>query len=420
MSQPPERERDRRSLKDLAKLASATSLTPTPPPSKTGSISPLATTRRSDAGDSGVVDLKMMAELDPGAGDRAKDTKLASTALFDEEPESARGPASSKAQATAPSSGRTAASVPPSSGKALAAPKSSPSAADARSSTTASTARDATPASASARAAPKTDEGKTNVLVWVAGVGGLFAAAAAAVIMLQSQPSSSPAANTAAPSPPAVSVTPVAAPKPAPAEPVAAANAPAPDTDQALDPSSLPPAASGARGPVHASSGARAVAPGPQKSVTVAGQPDPAPAAAKPELVAKNIPMSPLGKDSLNDALRQAAGPTDNPSGGGVAAPSTAPQFEPGSVPQKPSSGAITSGVASAMTQARSCLGLDDPISRAAVTFESSGAVQSVVVSGFAAGKPAEACIKGALSKAKVPPFAQPIYTQTFTVRPNS
>ena len=129
--------------------------------------------------------------------------------------------------------------------------------------------------------------------------------------------------------------------------------------------------------------------------------------------------MSPTEHGALEDQLRQAAGATDHPSGG-AATPSTASQVEPGNVPQKPSAGAIAGGVSAAMSQARSCIGLDDPISRAAVTFDSSGAVKDVVVSGYAAGKPAEACIKAALSKAKVPPFAQPIYTQTFTVRPNS
>jgi hypothetical protein len=60
----------------------------------------------------------------------------------------------------------------------------------------------------------------------------------------------------------------------------------------------------------------------------------------------------------------------------------------------------------------------DDPVSKATITFASSGAVQSVLVTGAAAGKPAEACIKTALGKAKVPPFAQPTYSASVTVRP--
>ena len=45
------------------------------------------------------------------------------------------------------------------------------------------------------------------------------------------------------------------------------------------------------------------------------------------------------------------------------------------------------------------------------------GSVQSVSVSGGAAGKPAEACIKGALRGAKVAPFAEPTYTAPITIR---
>jgi hypothetical protein len=42
-----------------------------------------------------------------------------------------------------------------------------------------------------------------------------------------------------------------------------------------------------------------------------------------------------------------------------------------------------------------------------------------VTVSGSAAGKPAEGCIKTQLGKAKVPAFAQPTYSANVIVRPN-
>jgi hypothetical protein len=71
------------------------------------------------------------------------------------------------------------------------------------------------------------------------------------------------------------------------------------------------------------------------------------------------------------------------------------------------------------MGQARACLTSGDPVSFASVSFGSSGAVSSVIVSGSASGKAAEGCIKAALGRAKVPAFAQPSYTQKFTVRPN-
>ena len=153
MSQAPiERERERRSsLKDLAKLASAPSLTPTPPPSKAAplsgapvslapgsargsspsipssqAVSPLATTvRKSEPGDSGIVDLKMIAALDPQAAERSKDTKLASAELFDDEPGGDEAP-SVKGAKSAPPPSMQPVSAAPSSRKAKAAEPTSP------------------------------------------------------------------------------------------------------------------------------------------------------------------------------------------------------------------------------------------------------------------------------------------------------
>ena len=43
--------------------------------------------------------------------------------------------------------------------------------------------------------------------------------------------------------------------------------------------------------------------------------------------------------------------------------------------------------------------------------------MQSVTVTGFAAGKSSEGCVKGALTKAKVPAFAEPSYAFPVTIR---
>jgi hypothetical protein len=249
-------------------------------------------------------------------------------------------------------------------------------------------------------------------MLWL-GLGAIVAAAAAAVFMFQSQ-GASPAPTAVAPVSPPVAQPAAKAAAPAatgaapqPGAPVAAADKAAED---GVDPSSLPAVSGKAVN--------HRVASGPGKSVSVAGgavdKPPPNPA-----LIAKNIPSSPGESGSLSDAIRNAApGGTDGTPD--KTAPASAPQFSAGSVPQRPSGGAIAGGIGAVMGEARACLGLDDPISYAAVTFESSGAVAGVAVTGFAAGKPAEACIKAALGKAKVPPFAQPTYKQTFTVRPNS
>jgi len=78
----------------------------------------------------------------------------------------------------------------------------------------------------------------------------------------------------------------------------------------------------------------------------------------------------------------------------------------------------VTGAIGAVLPEARACLGPDDPVSRAHVTFASSGSVQSITVTGGAAGKPQEACIKAALGKAKVPPFAESGFGANFTIRP--
>lgn len=115
--------------------------------------------------------------------------------------------------------------------------------------------------------------------------------------------------------------------------------------------------------------------------------------------------------------MGQAVGEDGKPIQATPAAGNTGPQFAAGTVPQKPSQGAVTGAIGAVLPGARACLGPDDPVSRAAITFTSTGTVQSVSVSGGAAGKPAEGCIKGALGKAKVAPFAEPTYTANITVR---
>ena len=56
-------------------------------------------------------------------------------------------------------------------------------------------------------------------------------------------------------------------------------------------------------------------------------------------------------------------------------------------------SGAVTGALGAVLPQARGCLGPDDPISRAAIVFGSNGTVQSVSVTGAAAGTEVEACM---------------------------
>jgi len=67
---------------------------------------------------------------------------------------------------------------------------------------------------------------------------------------------------------------------------------------------------------------------------------------------------------------------------------------------------------------ARSCIAGQPQASSATIVFGSSGEVTGVNVSGPADGTPAAACIKAALGKARVQPFAAPNFSLGVTVRP--
>jgi len=244
---------------------------------------------------------------------------------------------------------------------------------------------------------------------WVA-IGGVVAAAAVAAGVFFGMQHTDGAA-----SPTTVAVAP-----PAPASPVAAAQkvaaaaasaSPTPPEEHGVDPASLPPASTVAVA-VHA---AAVAVPSKPSAAPAAPTQDPALVAAIPTATAASTAST-----SLQAQMQQAAGVTSSPTPTAVATASPGDTLPaPGSVPLKPSQGAIQGSLGAALPSARGCLGPDDPISHATITFKSDGSVQSVGVSGGAAGKPAEACIRSALSKARVAPFAQPTFTATATVRPN-
>ncbi|MEO7112171.1 MAG: hypothetical protein ABI183_17130, partial [Polyangiaceae bacterium] len=126
-------------------------------------------------------------------------------------------------------------------------------------------------------------------------------------------------------------------------------------------------------------------------------------------------PPSVGGSPNLQNAMQTAAGPSDSTT---TQTATTGPKFAPGSVPQRPSQGALASAIGRVLPDARSCLGPDDGVSYANIVFESGGGVQNVTLSGYAANKPAGACITTALKKGSVGPFAEPTYSARVTVRP--
>jgi hypothetical protein len=90
-----------------------------------------------------------------------------------------------------------------------------------------------------------------------------------------------------------------------------------------------------------------------------------------------------------------------------------------GAVPTKPSTGAVQAALGSVMSGARHCVAGEDAASSAVVVFSSDGHVQSVSVSGPAAGQPSGACIQAQLSRARVQPFAAASFSVNATVRPD-
>ncbi len=404
-----ERERDRRSFQDLARLASSPTMTQ-PPPSAAASSSPLGVDAQSipaaaasmrgsspdyaaSKDDSGLIDLRAMSASEPPPPPVATavptmmpkkpaSTLLASTGLFEEE--------------TSPPSAAVVA-APLSLGPMPTAPVEAPA------------VHQAQQARINAEAAPKKSG---SVMLF----GGLFAAAAIAAGVFFVGKSQKPADATAV----VVAPQPIATVAPAAAAPVvvAAATPGVVPPVAAIDPASLPAAAdkavaAPAPGAIAAQARGAKVAAHAAANGKAAKADEPA---VDPSLVATNLPVSPGVPGSLGEAMKQAAGPSGDKQ---EAAAEAEPQFAPGSVPQKPSLGAVSGALGTVLPAARSCLGPDDPISRATVTFKSSGAVSSVTVTGNAAGRPAEACIKAALLGAKVPPFAQDTYPTPVTIRPN-
>jgi len=90
-----------------------------------------------------------------------------------------------------------------------------------------------------------------------------------------------------------------------------------------------------------------------------------------------------------------------------------------GAVPAKPSTGAVQAALGAVMSGARHCVAGEDAASSAVVVFSSDGRVQSVSVSGPAAGQSSGACIQAQLSRARVQPFAASSFSVSATVRPD-
>jgi hypothetical protein len=333
------------------------------------------------------------------------------------------GPASSP---PAPSSGRVPAAEPQQEERkensgminlaALAASEPPPAPVSAPAASVADASKATAVATAPASSTKSTSTKKAGATSWVLYGGVVAAAAVAAGVFFNMRSSSEPATASVTTPPPAQVAPTVAAGPKASAMPVA-------PTDRGVDPSTLPAVGAPGAGTGAAALAARPSPTGASPGVVAAAPPSPAP--PSPDLVAAvpTATAAPTSSTSLEALMRQAvpgaesaqSGGTGGPAGGDTPTPAAAP----GSVPLKPSQGAVQGAIGAVLPGARGCLDADDPVSRVTVTFQSDGSVQNVAVSGGAAGKPAEACIRSALMKARVQPFAQPSFSFGTTIRPN-
>lgn len=384
------RERDRSSLQELAKLAS---MTPAPPSAATSDRfgGPSAAPKNESGDDdhnSGVIDLAAIAASDPSATARAKATPLASQGLFEDD-----------AAETAPREQLT----------------------DRKADDAAKAAEPEAKPLLESKRAKVAEDSKGSPTAWIA-IGGVVAAAAVAAGVFFGMKQAKPAGDMA------VASRPVAAPV-QPQAPAAAATAqPEPQATRAVDPASLPQApvdnAPSAAAASNGANAAKSAVAAPSATATAAAASTTAPAAPAPTAdVAAKATASAASSDgkSLQDLMQQAAGTTPAAAPPAPVRETDSPPSQPaaGSVPLKPGIGAVQGAIGAVVPGARACLGPDEPVSHATIVFKSDGAVESVSVAGGAAGKPQEACIRAALSKARVAPFAQPTYAVSATIRPN-
>ncbi|WP_437287746.1 hypothetical protein [Sorangium sp. So ce406] len=87
-------------------------------------------------------------------------------------------------------------------------------------------------------------------------------------------------------------------------------------------------------------------------------------------------------------------------------------------VPEQPSQGSVQAALGSVMGSARACVAGADDVSRAQITFSSTGQVSKVSVSGWAAANGQSSCVQSALKAANVGPFSKPSFSVSATIRP--
>jgi hypothetical protein len=268
----------------------------------------------------------------------------------------------------------------------------------------------ATQRSAAAPAPAAEPQKKGGLLVGVA-IAAIGIAAAIAIVMRGGGGTTQPTASQEA-APPATA-TAVAAAEPTAAPSAAPKAEPTSDAIALSDIPSAEPSAAAAPGPAAGGNEAPTAAPAAADTSKVA--------AAAPSAAPSAKPAAPTGTPGdLASAMAAATGADkdkkDNAGSGDTPTPAAASRSS--NIPEQPPQGSVSAAVGSVIGGAKGCVAGADDVSRATITFGSSGAVSSVSVTGWAAGKGAASCIKSALKAANVGPFQKSSYSVGVTIRP--
>jgi hypothetical protein len=149
----------------------------------------------------------------------------------------------------------------------------------------------------------------------------------------------------------------------------------------------------------------------------------PAPPAAGPRIVLAGRPTggSPGAAQPSSAGSAAAAGADESLVPAAAIAPGSSLGSGPWSVPRRPSIGAVQGAFGAVLPGARACLAPGAPPLHATVTFQSDGTVRDVALPDAdppgGASAASAACVRSALAKASVPPFAEGAYAAPVTVR---
>ncbi|WP_437755498.1 hypothetical protein [Sorangium sp. So ce1389] len=252
----------------------------------------------------------------------------------------------------------------------------------------------------------------------IAGVAIAALGLAAAVAVMVKTPKAPSQQETAA--------APAAAPAPAaprddrPAEPAA--------------PAAATPAAPavGAEAEQQPAEGAEKLAAAPRTAAAPAGAGAAAPAApeapaapvaaqkAEPQGKVAAAPTAPGKPGDLPSAMQAAVGDEAEKQPSVVSeapVPASGP-LRAQNIPEQPSQGSVQAALGSVMGNARACVAGADDVSRAQITFSSTGQVSKVSVSGWAAANGQSGCVQSALKAANVGPFSKPSFSVNASIRP--